>query len=88
MVTDTGPGISPEVRRHLFDPFYSGREAGRGLGFGLAKCWRIITDHGGQIDITSEPGRGATFVLRLPADEIPNKVAGTLRVPSADNPIH
>lgn len=66
VVTDTGPGISAEVRRHLFDPFYSGREAGRGLGFGLAKCWRIITDHGGAIDVRSEPGRGATFVMRLP----------------------
>ena len=65
-VTDTGPGISDEVRRHLFDPFYSGREAGRGLGFGLSKCWRIVTDHGGTIAVESAPGEGATLSLQLP----------------------
>lgn len=66
-VRDTGPGISREVRRHLFDPFYSGRPAGRGLGMGLAKCWRIIASHGGSIDVASEPGRGARFTVYLPA---------------------
>jgi signal transduction histidine kinase len=66
VVSDNGPGISPEVRRHLFDPFYSGREAGRGLGFGLAKCWRIVTDHGGRIEVDSEPGKGARFTVSLP----------------------
>ncbi|HUY87924.1 MAG TPA: HAMP domain-containing sensor histidine kinase [Pirellulales bacterium] len=65
-VEDDGPGISPEIRRHLFDPFYSGRGAGRGLGLGLSKCWRIVTNHGGSIDVESEPGRGAKFVIRLP----------------------
>ena len=66
IVTDTGPGIPPDVRPHIFDPFFSGREAGRGLGFGLCKAWRIVTDHGGRIDVESEPGRGATFILTLP----------------------
>ena len=66
-VTDNGPGIEPQVREHLFDPFYSGREAGRGLGFGLPKCWRIAELHGGQIEVTSEPGEGATFCLILPS---------------------
>jgi signal transduction histidine kinase len=65
-VSDDGPGITDEVRRHLFDPFYSGREAGRGLGFGLSKCWRIVTDHGGQVAVDSQPGRGATFTITLP----------------------
>lgn len=70
-VSDNGPGVPPEVREHMFDPFYSGREAGRGLGFGLSKCWRIITEHGGRIDVDSGPGRGARFTLWLPhhADE-------------------
>ena len=67
-VTDTGPGITDEVRRHLFDPFYSGREAGRGLGFGLSKCWRIITDHGGSITVNSQPNEGTTLSLHLPVD--------------------
>lgn len=66
-VRDTGPGISPEVRRHLFDPFYSGRPAGRGLGIGLAKCWRIVTNHAGTIDAANEPGHGAAFTIYLPA---------------------
>ena len=54
-MTDDGPGLTPEQRRHLFDPFYSGRQAGRGLGFGLPKCWRIVEQHGGQIAAASPP---------------------------------
>ncbi len=72
LVSDTGPGISPEVRRHLFDPYYSGREAGRGLGLGLSKCWRIVTEHGGRIEVASQPGRGTTFTILLPAEACPN----------------
>ncbi len=64
-VADDGPGISSEVREHMFDPFYSGREAGRGLGFGLSKCWRIITDHGGDINVESS-NTGAKIKLMLP----------------------
>jgi len=65
-VADDGAGIRPEHRRHLFDPFYSSRQAGRGLGFGLSKCWRIVTNHGGRIDVESEPGQGAVFTITLP----------------------
>jgi signal transduction histidine kinase len=71
VVADTGPGIGPDVRRHLFDPYFSGREAGRGLGLGLTKCWRIVTQHGGQIDVDSGPQPGATFRLRLPTGARP-----------------
>ena len=71
-VRDDGPGISPEVRRHLFDPFFSGREAGRGLGFGLSKCWRIVTEHGGRVVAFSDARGGAEFTISLPrADEHP-----------------
>ncbi|MEX2174627.1 MAG: HAMP domain-containing sensor histidine kinase [Pirellulaceae bacterium] len=66
-VWDTGPGIPPELRPHIFDPFYCGREAGRGLGLGLCKTWRIVELHGGTIQVASEPGRGATFTITLPA---------------------
>jgi signal transduction histidine kinase len=66
-VRDNGPGIPPDVRPHLFDPFYSGRAAGRGLGLGLSKSWRIVANHGGRIDVESEFGRGAAFIVRLPA---------------------
>ncbi len=65
-VSDTGTGISTEVREHLFDPFYSGREAGRGLGFGLSKCWRIVTDHGGSIVVDDRRSLGAKISIWLP----------------------
>ncbi len=67
IVADNGPGITPEERRHIFDPFFSARQAGRGLGMGLSKCWRIVTNHGGSIAVESQPGQGATFRIRLPA---------------------
>jgi signal transduction histidine kinase len=66
IVSDNGPGIAAEGRPHIFDPFYSGREAGRGLGFGLSKAWRIITLHGGSIEVESPPTGGATFTITLP----------------------
>jgi signal transduction histidine kinase len=65
-VHDTGPGIRPEIRRHLFDPFFSGREAGRGLGFGLSKCWRIVTLHGGRVTVAGREPCGTSFHLDLP----------------------
>ena len=65
-VTDTGPGISDHIRSHIFDPFFSGREAGRGLGLGLSKAWRIIDLHGGRLDVNSSMGQGATFTIALP----------------------
>ncbi len=66
VVSDDGPGIPAEIRTKIFDPFFSGREAGRGLGFGLSKCWRIITLHGGRVEVNSPPGQGTTFTLVLP----------------------
>lgn len=57
-VRDTGPGIAPDVQRHMFDPFFSGREAGRGLGFGLSKAWTILQSHGGTLRcLSAEPGQ-------------------------------
>ena len=69
VVRDDGPGIPPEVRGHIFDPFYSGRPAGRGLGLGLSKCWRIVNAHGGSIEVTSQVGLGAEFVITLPSSQ-------------------
>jgi signal transduction histidine kinase len=65
-VSDDGPGIASEIRPHVFDPFYSGREAGRGLGLGLSKCWRIVTMHGGHLAVSSRDPRGAEFTVTLP----------------------
>ncbi len=52
---NNGPVLTPAEREHAFDPFFSGRDAGRGLGFGLTKCWRIVTGHGGRIGVHSTP---------------------------------
>ena len=66
-VSDDGPGIPADVHRHVFDPFFSARQAGRGLGLGLSKCWRIVvTNHGGGIDVDSRPGRPTVFTITLP----------------------
>jgi signal transduction histidine kinase len=67
VVADNGTGIPAEIQPKIFDPFFSGREAGRGLGFGLSKAWRIVTLHGGTVDLHETPGGGATFVIQLPA---------------------
>jgi two-component system sensor histidine kinase FlrB len=63
-VADTGPGISPEHLRHIFQPGFSTRAAGPGLG--LPVCRKIIEQHGGTIRAASLPGRGAVFTLTLP----------------------
>jgi signal transduction histidine kinase len=65
-VRDNGPGIPAAALPHIFEPFFSGREAGRGLGFGLAKSWRIATAHGGTIEVQNEPGQGVAVFLTLP----------------------
>jgi signal transduction histidine kinase len=67
-VSDDGPGIQPEQRAHIFEPFYSARQAGRGVGMGLSKCWRIVTEHGGHIEVESRPGCGAVFTICLPLE--------------------
>ena len=66
-VRDNGPGLTAEARRHLFDPFYSGREAGRGLGLGLSKVWRIMELHGGRVVVDSGADQGTTIALVFPA---------------------
>jgi signal transduction histidine kinase len=69
-VRDNGPGIVPEVRSHLFEPFITTKPEGKGTGLGLAICHGIVESHGGEIEVESEPGRGATFDVRLP--RVPN----------------
>lgn len=66
-VSDNGVGISENVEPHLFDPFYSGREAGRGLGFGLSKVWTIVQAHGGVVKHFHDSGK-THFVICLPRE--------------------
>jgi signal transduction histidine kinase len=63
-IADTGVGISEENRRKLFSPFFTTKKNGTGLG--LAITYRIIENHRGRIDVASEPGKGATFTVKLP----------------------
>ncbi len=68
-VADTGPGISPEIRNRIFDPYFTTKEVGKGTGMGLAIVDGIVRSSGGFISCESEPGRGAVFTLALPAFE-------------------
>ena len=61
---DDGPGIPPEARDKIFEPFYSKRGGGTGLGLPIAR--QMVEAHGGRIDVDSEAGRGTTFRIRLP----------------------
>jgi signal transduction histidine kinase len=79
-VTDNGPGLSDKDRVHLFDPYYSGREAGRGLGFGLCKCRSIANRHGGWIEVDSVPGVATTFRVLWP------DAAGSQSAESGESP--
>jgi signal transduction histidine kinase len=67
-VRDTGPGIPPEHLEQIFDPFFTTKGPDSGSGLGLMVCHRIVTDHGGTIEVTSREGRGACFLVRLPLD--------------------
>lgn len=64
---DTGPGIPPENLGSLFDPYFTTKAEGTGLGLMIVQ--RIIRDHGGEIEVRSEPGKGTAFTLFLPRDE-------------------
>jgi two-component system cell cycle sensor histidine kinase/response regulator CckA len=66
-VVDTGTGIAPEIREKIFDPFFTTKEVGKGTGLGLSTTLAIIKSHGGFMDVSSEPGRGSTFEVYLPA---------------------
>ena len=65
-VQDDGAGMSPEVLQRVFNPFYTTRVVGQGMGLGLPVCHAIVSAHGGTITATSEPGVGSTFRVELP----------------------
>ena len=65
-VRDNGPGIDAETRRKIFDPFYTTKHAGTGLGLALSK--KLVETHGGTLEVESEPGVGSEFIVAFPRD--------------------
>lgn len=71
-LSDTGEGIKPEALEHIFDPFYTTKEVGKGTRLGLSVSFGIIAKHHGSISVKSEIGKGATFTIlavAVPADK-------------------
>jgi signal transduction histidine kinase len=73
-ISDTGPGIPPDIQAKIFEPFFTTKPGGKGTGLGLSVSYGIIKDHGATISVTSVPGDGAAFVMCFP----------TLGAPSSD----
>ena len=65
-VSDTGPGIPPDVQAKLFEPFFTTKRGGKGTGLGLSVSFGIIKDHAGEITLDSTLGKGTKFLITLP----------------------
>lgn len=78
-ISDTGIGMSEEVKAHIFEPFFTTKSEGKGVGLGLSVVYGIIQNHHGSIDVISAPGKGTTFIMTLPVKQ----PAGRTTSPSA-----
>lgn len=76
-VADNGRGIAPEVLPRIFDPFYTTKEVGKGTGLGLSIAYKIVSQHGGRIDVKSQPGKGSVFTVVLPVEPPAELAAST-----------
>jgi len=66
-ISDTGFGISDEIKDRIFEPFFTTKELGKGTGMGLAMVYGVVTNHHGTITVSSSPGKGTSFMIALPA---------------------
>jgi signal transduction histidine kinase/ActR/RegA family two-component response regulator/HAMP domain-containing protein len=82
-VSDTGSGIPPDIKRRIFDPYFTTKDVGKGSGMGLSVVHGIVKSHGGTISIESEPGRGSKFTILFPAVEGERPVAARKPIPVA-----
>jgi PAS domain S-box-containing protein len=69
-ISDTGPGIPKENLHRIFDPFYTTKDVGKGTGLGLNVAYNIIKKHHGKIDVKSDVGKGTTFTVRIPTEQL------------------
>jgi signal transduction histidine kinase len=91
IVEDNGPGPTASVREHMFDPFYSGRSAGRGRGLGLPTAWRLAKQQGGNLRYLGHQDGCTRFVLSLPMTDWKtpdHEVSGTIPMREAAPPAH
>lgn len=65
-VSDNGPGIPDEIRDKIFQPFFTSKPTGQGTGLGLSMSYDIAKSHGGTLSVTSEPGKGTVFIIKIP----------------------
>jgi signal transduction histidine kinase len=84
-VEDNGGGPSASQRDHLFDPFYSGRQAGRGRGLGLPTAWRLAREHGGELSYDWNRGGPTRFTLAIPRESLPADFSSLALVPAMHN---
>ena len=82
-VADTGMGMTPEVLKHVFEPYFTTKEIGKGTGLGLAQVYGFVRHSGGAATIVSAPGEGATVSLHLPAVDAPVTAAAAPEVGGA-----
>ncbi|HET9467711.1 MAG TPA: ATP-binding protein [Vicinamibacterales bacterium] len=84
-VTDTGCGMNEATKARIFEPFFTTKELGRGAGLGLATVYAIVQGMGGAIHVSSDPGRGTTFIIQFPESAVPVEIeAPSVPAPPAD----